>query len=565
MRNLAAVIVFAVNFCALSSTSAQEPAPEQPEEVARAEALLAEFRAAEPDRGYGSERPTTSPARAGRSRVEVGRDMMKLGRSTVPLLLKALNDPDPQVSAVAALALGRIGDARAIEPMLVILQSFIPVVKSETEKAPPGNLRAAACVCALGHLREPRAIKPIMALMRLPVPLYSNLIRELGFQDDPAEYMCGIMSIVGEAAIKKIGLSAAPQFVRLLSDEDGKIRSKAARYLCHFGVYDRNTKLKRLEVPATTPEQAARLQQEREVLERQIQTSDRIAALAGEKLLGLLRDREPAVRASGAWALAALRGSSAVNPLIELLRDHEPEVREAAARALGALRAGAAVEPLTKLLNDGNRQVWFSVLSSLADIGDPAALDALASLLEGPGADYWSSVESVIARIGGPKALAILKSDLTSPDPKHRMAAALGLANAGTVNVVEPLLIATHDEQDDVRRAAFEALSLIADPRAFAVAMEALKDRDEMVRAYAVVAVGRINDPKSPELVKGALKDPSWRVRSYAVQALAQLKPPDLAECLQPLLKDNEESVRQAAKAWLNPPNKPAAGKTQDH
>src|SRR5262245_33421842 len=81
-------------------------ADQQTDDVVRASALLAEFRTASPDgRRKSSGQPATQPASPHRSRIEIGRDLMNLSHSAVPLLIKTLDDPDPEVSAVAALAL----------------------------------------------------------------------------------------------------------------------------------------------------------------------------------------------------------------------------------------------------------------------------------------------------------------------------------------------------------------------------------------------------------------------------------------------------------------------------
>lgn len=520
----------------------------------RAQALLAEFSAA---------KPYVNESGAGRNRVEVGRDMMKLDRSAVLLFIKALDDPDPQVSAVAALALGRIGDSRAVEPMLKVLQSFIPVHESDSGTDSPGHLRAAACVCALGRLREPRAVGPIVALTRLRVP-YSDLVRELGFQENRNAYMCGIMPILCRDAIHKIGLAAAPELIRLLSDADGEIRGTATEYLGRFGVEDRHSRLKRLAAAASRPDESAQLSNEREALKHEGKLSDRVAALAGGKLIELLHDKVLDVRREAASALGNLRVASAVGPLIERLRDEHPWVR-------------------------------LDAIHSLGQIGDPAALEALAPLLKNPGPDQSDCAECAVGMIGGPKALALLKSGLENTDPRRREAAIAGLSALGTpeavdlqitalrdkdlcfwaaralgelkgpdaARAVEPLIAAARDEVG-ARRAALEALGKIADPRGVDVAIAALKDPDHWVRAAAVMTLGFLKDPKSVEPVKAMLKDPEWLVRNWAVGALAELNPPGLSECLKPLLEDENISVRVAAKSALEHAAKSAEDRTKN-
>ncbi|MCX5676794.1 MAG: HEAT repeat domain-containing protein [Planctomycetota bacterium] len=534
----------------------------------RAQALLAEFREAKPyPNAWEDTQPTTDRTGAGRNRLEIGRDLVKLDCSAVPLLIKALDDPDPQVSAVAALALGRIGDSRAVEPLLKVLQSFVPVSKSDSNMPPPGHLRAAACVCALGWLREPRAVGPIVALELMPNEP-SDLIKELGFQDDSWDYMCGIMSIVCGDAIHKIGLAAAPELVRLLSDADGRIRSLAAEHLGRFAANDGrfNGGILMAAQPGPDPDEPAERRKEREALERA--AIDRVAALAGGKLIELLHDKESHVRWHAASTLGNLRVASAVGPLIECLQDEHPWVRT-------------------------------SAIFSLGQIGDPAALDALAPLIRNPGKDQSDYVEGAIGEIGGPKAFTLLKSGLQNADPDRRKAAVIGLfvlktpeavsllitavrdsnylvryhaadslgylKGSEAARAVEPLIAATRDENDGVRVAAIRGLGKIADLRGVDAVIAALKDPYFMARGDALEALGRIKDPRAVGPVKAMLKDPDSYMRFHAVSALADLNPPDLRECLQPMLDDKEQNVRDTAKSALDKAAKPAEGHTSKH
>src|SRR5437667_145649 len=69
------------------------------------------------------------------------------------LFREALRHPDPFVRRQAALAAGRIGDLRAVDPLVAALAGSGPAVQ-------------AAAAFALGLLKSPRAIAPLFALAR---------------------------------------------------------------------------------------------------------------------------------------------------------------------------------------------------------------------------------------------------------------------------------------------------------------------------------------------------------------------------------------------------------------
>ncbi len=541
---------------------AAEPAT-PPDGIGQTRALLAEFRAAKPTR---ERRMPGQPADTARCQADVGKDLMKLNSSAVPILIEALDDPEPRVAVVAALALGRIGDQRAAEPMLKILKSAIPVPERNSWPPPPGNQRIAASVCALGELREPRAVASIVALERMPTER-NDLIEELGFKDHSWDYMCGIMPIVCGDAIHRIGIAAAPELVSLLSDGNAKLRAVAIGHLNRFGVHDEKYISDWLQ-PAEfrrNKKESVDARQKRITAERIV--SDRVAALAGEKL-------------------------------IELLSDKKMKVQEQAARALGNLRVASAISPLIECLKDESWLPKSEAIESLGQIGGPAAIDALAALLENPDPKRLLEAEEAAEFVGGPKAFAFWKSDLQNADPAHRKAALHGLRVLGTpeavdllitglkdqdrdvpfyaarclgslkgpvaARAVEPLIAAVREGDAVLRGEAIEALGQIADRRAVDPIIAALKDPEFRVGVDALEALGRIGDPKSVAPVKAMLVDRNPFIRRDAVQSLAELNPPDLADSLRPMLADDDKEVRDAAAAAIAGAAKHAVNQTKN-
>jgi HEAT repeat protein len=59
--------------------------------------------------------------RTDRGWSDVADDLAKLGPSAVPRLIRALRDNDCMARSVAAWALGKLGDRRAVEPLKELL------------------------------------------------------------------------------------------------------------------------------------------------------------------------------------------------------------------------------------------------------------------------------------------------------------------------------------------------------------------------------------------------------------------------------------------------------------
>lgn len=154
--------------------------------------------------------------------------LANLGSPAVQPLIAALDDPDASVHWGAADALGRTGDARAVEPLIAHLREHPNSVISALQKL--GDSRAVEpliaalgddgyhvrldAVVALGELGDPRAVEPLIALLGDE----SHDVR------NNAEY-----------ALEKMGDAAVEPLIAALKDPNEDVRSKAAHALGNLG------------------------------------------------------------------------------------------------------------------------------------------------------------------------------------------------------------------------------------------------------------------------------------------------------------------------------------------
>jgi HEAT repeats len=137
-----------------------------------------------------------------------------------------------------------------------------------------------------------------------------------------------------------------------------------------------------------------------------------------------LRSPDPAVRASAAQDLGALRCRDGVQMLIELLDDPDGGTRNAAASALGSIRAEDALQPL---------------------------IDHLDSM--------HHNVAVPIGKIGGATAIRLLTARLDGSDPLVRSAIVDALERIGGESVQRALVICLDDPEESIRRDALAALA----------------------------------------------------------------------------------------------------------
>jgi HEAT repeat protein len=337
-------------------------------------------------------------------------------------LLEALRHKDPGIRQDAALALGRIGDARAVDPLAYRLWDVDRDVKRAAAEAMAaiGDVRAVdALITALAHATEPR------------------------------------VSLVAAEALVQIGRPAVESLIVALRDSHYENRPDAARVLGQIG-------------------DARAL----EALTAALQDGDYIVRRAAAEALDGMgwrpRKDETSARywvAKQEWKRCAAIGGPAVGPLIAELRPDNVTERLVVEEAL--VRIGApAVEPLISALKDSKSwQVRRDAVEALGEIGDPRAVEPLIAALTDLDSGVLGIAAEALGRIGDARAVGPLSAMLKDADLwEDRRAAARALGTIGDVRAVGPLSTALKDRVPAIREAAAEALRMLGTPGVEALA-----------------------------------------------------------------------------------------------
>jgi HEAT repeat protein len=402
-------------------------------------------------------------------------------QARVTKLLGDIRTEDRRLRKRAAEELGRLGDERAVKPLIELLNDTDQYV-------------AAAAAIALGDIKDPQA--------------GSYLLEKLNSRS--AELRGAAALALGRLANRNI----ASHLIMLLSDSEAYPRTAAATALGRLG---EETALPNLII----------------LLDRDAEVSVRTAAAealghigdrqATAALVRALRAPSNYVRTAVAAALGELGGEAVAPPLIEALKDPDRLVRAAVADALGSVKDSRAVRPLIEALGDPDPYVRTNVAYALGKIGDRQAVEPLLEAANFDDPRVKNRAIDSLGAIGDSRALPLLLDILQDKDRLVRTNAINALAKIGDKRAVDSLLPLLADSDTGLRRASVEALGKIADTRAFESLANLVKaDTDLSVRISALIAVNKVNSNRAITVLLDNLKANAMELRNTAATLLSQ-------------------------------------------
>ncbi len=286
-----------------------------------------------------------------------------------------------------------------------------------------------------------------------------------------------------------------------------------------------------------------------------------------------MREELPEVLASA--------GPAAIPFLTKYLHDPSENVRIVAAAALGRLGGRRSLRRLIHLASDPSDAVRLAAVDAIGRIASPRLRDGHAGL-SGLAAWFWAWFDSRAGALS--RALSALALACRDRSGAVRTRALTALAEIGpaAAAVMPAIREALRDEDEDVERAAVEALVHVAGASALpdlialcgdgtvAVRQAAVRgvgmlgaqdgaeaaarlvlDRDDGVVREAASALGRIGTlpPAAVAVLEAGIKDGDNVIRARTARALGELGPAakPLAPALARLLDDRNDAVRAEA------------------
>jgi HEAT repeat protein len=492
-------------------------------------------------------------------------------------LVGLLGDPDPNVRAAAADALGAIGGEGVAEALLAV-----GVRGGEDQLVRFSALRA------LGSLEVPVQASDLAPVLDDPI-LHAAGLELLGWRDDAEAVAVLLKGLTANSRSSRE--SAMRSLLRLLSRVDdaradrlvGQIREVAAASpsvvesaIDRLPDADLSTQLVIIQLlgllraeEAAVPillagRDEALAQVSRATLEDMGEVAQRAVDAAWPRL-------DTQARRDACVLFGSTGGEPGAARLLAALEDAETELRIAAARSIGRCRLAEGLALLVRRLDSVASEVDFesedevlALTEALIAVAEPRAgddgrvteqaVELLRSHLEGAVETARLAIAKVLGCIGRREDTQLVTFLLKDPSALVRRAAVDALARLEPGTAAEPLRLALADEAATVRIAAAVALGSSASDEVMEDLRRLAEDDDPRVRAAAVRALGHRFGNAEDEArrsattlaLEEALADEAL-VALAAVEALGEIGGEEAAGRVVALLERSEpELVREA-------------------
>jgi HEAT repeat protein len=426
------------------------------------------------------------------------------GGRSVPALIRALDDRDPEVVMFAASTLGKTRDPSAIPALAQILKhGDVNVCQAAVESL--GALRAVSALGALNALLD-KDLKDLW--------IRFSVVHTLGEIGDVSSVPT-LVGLLGDAQLRESAITALGkvggtavlgELVQRLEANDGQ---------AEFGIC-----LEALGNALAQVSDSAALQ----ALPFWMAFAERAPATIAPRLTEVLN-----ADASGLEAAAVLARKEAA---IELVR---------------CLRLKACYPQLIALAADA--RLGETLLFTATDIGIALA-PALTSAVGHKSAEIRRFACQALAAVSFEQGAAAVAPLLNDPDEAIRATALRVVARLHHTDALPEVVGRLLDHSPAVRGAATEALGRL-DGRMVTLALlrnpQALAEQPRL----ALSIMHANPHPLQRPFLEMSLTDRRPGLREAAVTALAAQRPMDLAEILEPMLDDSARDVRLAAVSAL--------------
>ncbi len=468
----------------------------------------------------------------------------------VPHLVGLLEDSSVNVRFHAIEALGRIADLAAVESILPIAKAadfFLTPAACEALAAIGDEgvvpelipllddpMLAPVALDAIGRLGGAEAVAPVLG----------TLATGLAGPDEVAITLAGIH----DRAIRRGAEGAIPALTGSLAQA-----TVARDFIDAFESADADGRLAIVQVSAWLDDADVDDLLMRALDDPQIQSAAVEGLIARRShalpaLVERLGHLEPRAAAAAAVALGRI-GKDSVAPALLHLLEQRPELAVTIAAALGGIGSRDALDPLLDLIGNEDPAVRQAAVGALNSIGHPEMAARTAQLASSDSPRLRESAARITCYFGYPGAFDAVLRLTRDPVESVRRTAVEHLLTFDDPRVDERLREVLTTDTPAVRAAAARSLTLLEEDGSPGLLLLALEDGDLWVRYHAARSASSSGDPRvASRLRELAESDPVVPVRIAAITALAAHADADALPLLVGMSEpgNDEEIVREA-------------------
>ena len=417
----------------------------------------------------------------------------------VELLIGLLDDPDIEVQRKAVDALKEIGDNRAIDALVKLINR--------------PNLRYKA-IRALTNFNIQRVVDSLLVLLDDPdIEMQRKIVDTLG-EIGNNQAIDPLVKRLNRPELRREAIQALTNFraeqvveplIGLLDDPDIEVQCKAVDALGKIGGNQAiDALVKTLDRP--------------ELRREAIQTLTNIRTKqVVETLIGLLDDPDIEVQRKAVDALGKIGDNRSIDALVKTL--DRPELRWDAIQALTNIRSEQVVEPLIGLLDDPDIEVQRKAVDALGRIRNNRAIEALLEIVNRP--EIRREIIQALRRNKAKRVVGCLVGLLDRPDIEVQRKAIDVLGEIGNVRAIDALFKLL--ERPLLRQKAIQALGKTKDSHIITSLVGLLDDPGmEDIRSSIIHALGEIGGEQGISALTELLERPE--TRQDAAQMLSSIK-----------------------------------------
>ena len=464
----------------------------------------------------------------------------KVGADALESAIPALGSADPNVRKMIGEAIGKPGPSRSIPLLLALLEDPNANVQASVAEA-LGHLAASPAGSIAERRTLPRdqqtasqvhhVVAALLKVLRDEEWVAFSAIAALAEIGDPAA-LPSLLGLIqrGPEALRYIAIDAVAQL-----DWEGSAMAELAELALHGDKALRPTLVKAL---VTIAERTGTTTWATDAPERWL-----------KMLIPILEHEDPGTRLSVITGLGYLRDRRATGPVLDMYRRIDAPSEEIEDRVVDALVGAGGTQELIDAIQHDEDRAGAVAIRALGELRSVEAVAALAAVRR-TSRDWRRRILALdaLSLIDTEEAMDAIVEAVDDSTGYVRREAARLLSRSGRTTIVRTLLARLRSERyQDVREQIVESLVGLGTPEVKAELLELLGHDWPPVRESAARGIGLAKMPEGLEPLMCAIDDPEWRVRKAVIEAIGRYDDARALPSLILALSDDHEAVRLAA------------------